>query len=351
MVSCEHEALTELPSEGPPRHRLGLVEGDVALHLLGELHATTCDGLVHDDLRRRCGSRPRNGAALAPRLLQRTLDGTVRHRRDRERWIRSDGTRHGRAVDDEEVGMAERLVPRVDDALVHVAAHRRPAERVHGDHALGPPQRIVAVGAAERLGDVPHRLAHRVEVRRARRGGPLDIHLSVAEGDASVGSVAAHPEERERARREPALTDQLGDLGRDRRLVPIAQAVPDHLLHDRRGPLHGGGDLRGLDEPVGEVGEAGLLDVVPAARALLVHPVGLTDGGGDDRSVRGVDDPQLTLLGRRLGVEAERDQIAVAAEAAAERVAERGQADPVAQEERRGAERPRAEVELIARDA
>ncbi len=219
-----------------------------------------------------------------------------------------------------------------------------------GDDALGPPERIVSVRSAERLGDVSHRLAHRVEVGRARRGRPLDIHLSVAERDASVGRVPAHPEEWERTRCQPALTDELGHLGRDRRLVPIAEAVPDHLLHHGARPLHRRRDLRGLDEPVREVREARLLHVVAASRALLVGPVGLTDGGRDDRPVRRVDDPQLTLVRRRLGIEAERDQVAVAAEAAAERLAERGQADAVAEEERGRPERSRAEEELVAGD-
>ena len=194
--------------------------------------------------------------------------------------------------------MPERLVPRVDDALVDVPPHGRPAERVDGDDALGPPQRIVAVSAAERLGDVPHRLAHRVEVGRARRGGPLDIHFSVAEGDASIGRVPPHPEERERTRGQPALTDELGHLCRDRRLVAVAEPIPDHLLHHRPRPLHRRRDLSGLDEPVGEVREARLLHVVPAARTLLVDAVGLADGGGDDRPVCRVDDPQLALRRR-----------------------------------------------------
>ena len=105
------------------------------------------------------------------------------------------------------------------------------------------------------------------------------------QGDPPVGDVASHAQQRQRAAAELALPDEPGDLGRDRRLVGVAEPVFEDVLGDRGGPLHRRGHLRGLDQPVGELGEARLLHVVAAALATLVEPVRHPDGRGDHRPV------------------------------------------------------------------
>ena len=60
------------------------------------------------------------------------------------------GPGHHRAVGDVQAGMAEDVAVGVDDALARVAAHRRAAERVDGDHALEEPQRVVREATSER---------------------------------------------------------------------------------------------------------------------------------------------------------------------------------------------------------
>src|SRR4051812_48760361 len=113
-------------------------------------------------------SRARNGTIRSVVMLpplQNRVGEPVGERRDRQARVRPDRPRHHRAVRDIEARHAERLAPRVDDALVRVAAHRAAAQRVHGDDLAQPPQRVVLEAAAELVGERLHRVAQALEVR------------------------------------------------------------------------------------------------------------------------------------------------------------------------------------------
>ena len=77
--------------------------------------------------------------------------------------------------------------------------------------------------------------------------------------------------------------------------------------------------------------------------------VGHARGRGDHRAVAGVDDPRLLeAVGHPRGVDRQRQQVAVAAEAAAELAREARERAAVAQQQVRRAERACAEDQVIA---
>ena len=117
----EHERGRGLAVRLGAAGEVGLAERDVAEHLLGEANGR--GHVAAASAARRSGSMIWSAKRSASAAIVKLGFGPGR-------------ARHHRAVGDVQAGVAEHVAVRVDDALARVAAHRRAAERVHGDHAL-----------------------------------------------------------------------------------------------------------------------------------------------------------------------------------------------------------------------
>src|SRR5260221_6075219 len=97
-------------------------------------------------------SRARTGTTRSVVMLpplEHPVAEPVGQRGDRQARVGPDRPGHHRPVGDVQAGHAEDVAPRIDDALVRVAAHRAAAECVNGDHLAQPPERVVLERAAE----------------------------------------------------------------------------------------------------------------------------------------------------------------------------------------------------------
>ena len=324
----EHEALPADPGVLVRLAWLGSTQPDVPLHLLGEAHRCSARTRPRDRFRRsdRHGlSQQRNrgirarasgGPHRTSRLLQQPVHRPIGERGDRQRGVGADRAWHHRPVDDPEVVGAEHPTPAVDDALVLIAPHRVAAERMDGDHSLGPPQRVVHVPGVHGRGDPFHHRPHRREVGERRARGPVDLQPTLVQVHPTVGDVAAHPEHGHRARRQGDLPDRRREVAGDIRPATGHQSAGQQS--DRR--LGRARDdrtyLRDLEQPVQEAGIAGILDVEAApGRAGAVAHVADPDRAGDHRAPTRREVPESGgRVDALLRVQQEADQVAVAAE-------------------------------------
>ena len=270
---------------------------------------------------------------------------------DRQGRVGADGAGQQRTVHHVQARVAEHLAVLVAQPLPRVPAHGGAAERVHGDHAFRPPQRVVGVRAAELAGDGAHARAHALEVVERRLGRPVDLEPTLAQVHHAVGDVAAHAEQRHRRRGQRAGPEQVGEVAAQCRVAGVGQVLDGLPVAELERPRQRAQALAGLGEPGGEGRVAGVLDVVTAPRRPVavgpVNPVGHPDGAGDDRPGVG---RQVAAQAVARRVHHEPQQVAVAGEAGAERPAQPGERRAVAEQQVRRPERARRQHQALAAD-
>src|SRR5215212_1454454 len=290
----------------------------------------------------------RFGGALV--FFEESLGEAVRQRCDGQAGVRADGPRHDGPIGDVESRIVENLAVRAHDALPFVPPHRAAAQRVHGNDPTEVPDGIILEVGSYLARHHSRRVAKAVEERPRLELAPVNVQFAPAKGHFAVRNITSHPDHRKNAGGELGLAEQLRDLRAEITLGLSPEPTSDQVAR-RKTPLpQRPWSVEHLQDPGEVLGETGVFEV-EAPALFTIQLVADPDGASDDRAVAGVDDarhPRSTALFG--GLDGEREQIAVAAEARAETPAEMREGTSVLQQQECGTQAPGRKDQAVSGD-